>query len=401
MNKSTHNFGNSVLGQLISLIPNSIIDNAVERHSSDRYVKRFTTLEHLVTMLFCVGSNSTSLREVCTNLLGLEGKLKHIKLKQPPKKSTLSDANKRRSAVVFEQIYYDLLEFYKSTLSDSRFRENFGKELSIIDSTTIFLFKDILKCVGRKPINGKNKGGIKVHLQIRADYNLPTLVKFTDATVHDSNFIQHISFHSDTIYAFDRGYVDYVLFERFNQEQIPFVTRIKHNAKFISKEEFSLDNCTDDTVLKDEKIELDIRENGTIARQVPLRRIAYWSEQHHKCYEFITNIYDLKPEQIAVIYKQRWQIELLHKQLKQNFPLNYFLGDNENAIIIQIWCTLIYNLLITIIQRKVEKRKWAFANLCSLIRTHLFNYINLKSFLKNPQKHYQIATQNQIQLFSG
>lgn len=401
MNKSTHNSGNSVLGQLISLIPNSIIDKAVEKYKSDRYVKSFTTLEHLVTMLFCVGSNSTSLREVCTNLLGLEGKLKHIKLQQPPRKSTLSDANKRRSAAVFEQIYYDLLDNYGSILSDSRFRDNLGKELSIIDSTTIFLFKDILKCVGRKPMNGKHKGGIKVHLQIRADYNLPTLVKFTDATTHDSNFMQHVSFNSDTIYAFDRGYVDYLLFEQFNQEQIPFVTRIKNNAKFTSKEEFSLDNCTDDSVLKDEKIELDIRENGTIVRQLSLRRIAYWSEQHNKCYEFITNIYDLKPEQIAAIYKQRWQIELLHKQLKQNFPLNYFLGDNENAIIIQIWCTLIYNLLITIIQRKVEKRKWAFANLCSLIRTHLFNYIDLKSFLRNPQKHYIVATQNQIQLFSG
>ena len=391
----------SYFGQLISLIPNSIISNAVEKHKSDWYVKRFTTLEHLVTMLFCVGSNSTSLREVCTNLLGLEGKLKHIKLKQPPKKSTLSDANKRRNAVVFEQIYYSLLEFYKSTLSDSRFRECFGKELSIIDSTTIFLFKDILKCVGRKPINGKNKGGIKVHLQIRADYNLPVLVKFSDATVHDSNFIQHISFHTDTIYCFDRGYVDYLLFERFNNEQIPFVTRIKDNAKFSSTEEYNLDNCTDNAVLKDEKIELEIRENGTVVRQLPLRRIAFWSEKHHKCYEFITNIYDLKPEQIAAIYKQRWQIELLHKQLKQNFPLKYFLGDNENAIIIQIWCTLIYNLLVTVIQRKVEKRKWAFANLCSLIRTHLFNYIDLKSFLKNPQKHYIVATQNQIQLFSG
>lgn len=401
MNKSTHNFGNSVLGQLISLIPTFIIDNAVKNHNSDRYIKRFTTLEHLVTMLFCVGSNSTSLREVCTNLLGLEGKLKHIKLKQPPKKSTLSDANKRRSATVFEQIYYNLLAHYKPSLSDSRFRECFGKELSIIDSTTIFLFKDILKCVGRKPVNGKNKGGIKVHLQIRSDYNLPTLVKFTDATVHDSNFIQHVSFNQDTIYCFDKGYVDYELFERFNKEQIPFITRIKDNAKFISKEEYSLDNCMDDAVLKDEQIALDIRENGIIVRQLPLRRIAYWSEQHHKCYEFITNIYNLQPQQIAQIYKQRWQIELLHKQLKQNFPLNYFLGDNENAIIIQIWCTLIYNLLITVIQRKVEKKKWAFANLCSLIRTHLFNYINLKSFLKNPQKHYIIATQNQIQLFSG
>lgn len=230
---------------------------------------------------------------------------------------------------------------------------------------------------------------------------MPTLVKFTDVTVHDSNFLQHILFNQDTIYCFDKGYVDYALFERFNKEQIPFVTRIKDNARFVSKEEYNLESCTDDAVLKDEQIELDIRENGTIINQLPLRRIAYWSEQHRKCYEFITNIYNLQPEQIAAIYKQRWQIELLHKQLKQNFPLKYFLGDNENAIIIQIWCTLIYNLLITVIQRKVINRKWAFANLCSLIRTHLFNYINLWTFLQNPQKHYQNTTQNQMQLFSG
>lgn len=233
-------------------------------------------------MLLCIGSNSTSLREVCTNLLGLEGKLKHIKLKQPPKKSTLSDTNKRRSATVFEQIYYSLLSYYNSVLSDSQFRERFGKELSIIDSTTIFLFKDILKCVGRKPVNGKKKGAIKVHLQIRADYNMPTLVKFTDVTVHDSNFLQHILFNQDTIYCFDKGYVDYALFERFNKEQIPFVTRIKDNARFVSKEEYNLESCTDDAVLKDEQIELDIRENGTIINQLPLRRIAYWSEQHRK-----------------------------------------------------------------------------------------------------------------------
>lgn len=111
---------------------------------------------------------------------------------------------------------------------------------------------------------------------------MPTLVKFTDVTVHNSNFLQHILFNQDTIYCFDKGYVDYALFERFNKEQIPFVTRIKDNARFVSKEEYNLESCTDDAVLKDEQIELDIRENGTIINQLPLRRIAYWSEQHRK-----------------------------------------------------------------------------------------------------------------------
>ena len=130
-------------------------------------------------MLFCAGSNTTSLRDVTNSLLGLEGKLNHLNMKEPPKRSTLSDANKRRDKTVFEKIYYGLLDNYNSILSDSRFKNDFGKDLCIIDSTTIHLFKDILRCVGRKPKEGKQKGGIKVHMQIRADFNCPVLVKIS------------------------------------------------------------------------------------------------------------------------------------------------------------------------------------------------------------------------------
>lgn len=401
MNNSTHFFGNSVFGQLLSLVPTQVVDKASRQLQSNRYTKKFTTWEHFVSMLFASASNTTSLRDVANGMLGLEGKLKHLNLKRPPKRSTLSDANKRRSHLVFEKIYYGLLEQYKPLLSDSRFKNDFGKELSIIDSTSIFLFKDLLKCVGRKPASGRHKGGIKVHMQIRADYNVPVLVKFTDAATHDSTFMDDVDFSSDHIYVFDKGYNDYSRFEYFNQNEISFVTRLKHNASFIRKQELELPDDSSDSILLDENIELPIRINGQIVRYVPLRRVVFWDETHKVCYEFTSNLHELSAEQITQIYKQRWQIETLHKQLKQNYPLSYFLGDNVNAIIIQIWCALIWNLLLTVLQRKISARNWGFSNLASLIRLHLFNYIQIRSFLSDPVRHYQEKTAAQIGLFSG
>ena len=401
MNNSTNFSGNSVFGQLISLIPKHQVQRAVNKYHSDKFTKRFSTWEHLVSMLFATASNTTSLRDVTNGFLGLEGKLQHLNLKRPPKRSTISDANKRRSYQVFEKIYYDLLTQYQPILSDSSFKNEFGKELSIIDSTTIFLFKDILKCVGRKPESGKRKGGIKVHMQIRPDYNAPVLVKFTDATTHDSSFMNDIEFTNDHIYVFDKGYNDYERFEYFNTHQIPFVTRLKHNAAFRRKKEFELAADSNQSILLDEQIVLPIRENGKINRGLPLRRVVYWDEKHQVCYEFISNIYDLSADQITLIYKSRWQIETLHKQLKQNQSLSYFLGDNVNAIIIQIWCALIWNLLLTVLQRQIKAKVWAFSNLASVIRLHLFNYINLNSFLKNPMKHYQEIVAQELKLFDG
>ena len=238
-------------------------------------------------------------------------------------------------------------------------------------------------------------------MQIRPDYNSPVLVKFTDATTHDSNFMNDIELSSDPIYVFDKGYNDYEGFESFNTHQIPFVTRLKHNATFRRKKEFELAADSNQAILLDEQIVLPMRENGKINRGLPLRRVVYWDEKHQVCYEFISNIYELSADQIALIYKSRWQIETLHRQLKQNQSLRYFLGDNVNAIIIQIWCALIWNLLLTVLQRQIKAKSWAFSNLASVIRLHLFNYIHLNSFLKNPEKHYQQIIAAELKLFTG
>ena len=178
MSKSTQFHNQPVFGQLISLIDPSIIQKASKTCLSDRYVKKFKTKDHLISMLFCSFAKCTSLREVSGAMLGLAGKTQHFKLDHIPKKSTLADANQRRDASVFGIIYNKLFSKYGSVFSDSRIKDVIGKQVKIFDSTTISLFKDILKCVGRKALSGKSKGGIKVHTVINVDESVPKIVWF-------------------------------------------------------------------------------------------------------------------------------------------------------------------------------------------------------------------------------
>ena len=186
MRKSNYFFGQSVFGQLISLIDESIINWAVKKYKTDYYVKKFTTKDQLISMLFCVMGRCNSIREVCGAMLGLKGKTNHFELRHLPKRSTLSDANKLRTHEVFEFIYHGLLKQYKDIISDSRIKEAIRKNVKIFDSTTISLFQDILKCTGRKPQNGKSKGGIKAHTIINADelLFLPCFYRFGVCVPH-------------------------------------------------------------------------------------------------------------------------------------------------------------------------------------------------------------------------
>ena len=387
MDKTTHFFGTSVFGQLISLIDSKIISKSVQNHQSDYYVKKFKTKDHLISMLFCSFAKCSSLREVSGAMLGLAGKTKHFQLNHIPRKSTLSDANKRRNADVFGSIYNQLLKKYGHLISDSRIKNVINKQIEIIDSSTISLFKDILKCVGRKPINGKNKGGIKLHTVINVDETVPKMIWFSSAATHDHMLLEKLKLDSNTIYVFDKGYNDYKAFSRFNDAGTGFVTRIKDNAAYDVVEENFISDSIHSGVEKDEIIVVTIKENNK-EKPLKLRKVQFYDRVLKRRFEFITNLFEMRADLIAGIYKLRWQIELLFKQLKQNFPLKYFLGDNENAIKIQIYCALIANLLMTVIQ-KMLKRKWAFSNLVSFCKIHLFNYIHLLRFLENPDKDWQ------------
>jgi transposase len=186
--------------------------------------------------------------------------------------------------------------------------------------------------------------------------------------------------------------VDYSEYERFTGEGVFYVTRLKGNARYEAGKEFDIPDEADSGVLKDEEILLSYGKEGKEEHRS--RRIAYWDAENERLFEFITNNFETAAEKVALIYKKRWQIELLFKQLKQNFPLKYFLGDNQNAIELQIWVSMLANLLLTLVKSKVE-RKWAFSNMVSLIRQQLMNYINVYRFLEDPEGCWREVTYKQ------
>lgn len=386
MNKNKKKSGNPIISQIINLLDRDKINRTAKESKSDRYYKRFKTIDHLITMMYVVLSGCNSLREITGIMLACEGKINHLGINYFPKRSTISDANRKRKSEVFSEIYFGLYNKYRKIISDSRLKDTVIKHLKIVDSTTISLFCDVLKGVGRKPLNGKKKGGIKMHTMINASEDVPTLVRFSSATTHDHTFLKDLELKKGSIVVFDKGYNDYGQYRQWNLDGIYFVTRQKENAVWSSLGEFIIPEQTDNGVLKDEKIKIE--KDG---QSIELRRIAYWSEEQKKVYEFISNNYELAPDKIAEIYKRRWQIELLFKRLKQNFPLKYFLGDTQNAIEIQIWVSLIVQLLMLIIQRQAE-RKWAYSNLVSVVRFHLMTYIDLFKFLKSPEADWLLLT---------
>lgn len=395
MGKSINYSGQPIFNQLIKFIDKGEIRSIAKKHGAERYVKKFSTYNHVIVMLFVALEGYHSIREVILGLLANAHKLSHLGLLYLVKRSTFSEANQRRSSKVFGDIYMSVYRNHVSALADSRLSDADLKRLYIMDSTTISLFKDILKGVGRNPKEGKKKGGIKAHTIIKASENVPCLIRYSEAVRHDHMFLKEVfNLAAGSIITFDKGYVDYAQYEAFTKSSIWYVTRLKDNALYQARKEFDIPDDAHSGVLKDEEIILYYGDKKKDEHRA--RRIAYWDSENSRLFEFITNNFELSAEKIALIYKKRWQIELLFKQLKQNFPLKYFLGDNENAIEIQIWTAMLANLLVTLVRSKI-KRNWAFSNLVSIIRQQLMNYINIYCFLEDPEGSWrEIIKENKI-----
>ena len=385
MSKSTNFSGQPIFNQLLCYINRSRIAKIAQKHGAEHYVKQFTTYHHVVVMLFSVIECYHSLREVIIGLLSHAHKLSHLGLFYIVRRSTLSEANARRNSAVFEDIYMDVYQRHGSSLADSRLNKLDIKRLFAMDSTTITLFKAILKGCGRNSKEGKKKGGIKAHTIINLDNNMPCFIRYTEAVRHDHVLLSEVHLPKGSVIVFDRGYVDYPQYQRFTNESVYYVTRLKDNAVYESGEEYDIPEEADNGILKDEEIYLSYKEKNEKEEKLHrCRRIVYWDNESRRLLVFLTNNFELTAEQVALIYRKRWQIELLFKQLKQNFPLKYFLGDNQNAIEIQIWVSMLANLLISLIRSKV-KRKWAFSNLVSVIRQQLMSYIDIYRFLEDPE----------------
>jgi hypothetical protein len=383
MNKSTFFSGQPIFTQLLKLLPRKIIAQSSLEFSSDRYYKKFDTYHHLITMLYACYQQCTSIREVTSGLQACQGRLQSLGLRHLTTRSTLSDANKNRSYRVFENIYNKLYYRYRDFLPDSP-KNIHDKNLIIIDSTTISLFKEILEGAGMRGNSGKKKGGIKVHTAMYAHEDVPYFIDMTKASQADVTFLKKLEIPEHSIVVMDRGYNNFNKLHDWSNENIDWVTR--------RREKYVIEVKKYNKVTVEQKAQGIISDKiivmGTknkIIQQVNCRLIRYYDKEKNREFEFITNNFEWDALKVAELYKQRWQIELLFKRLKQNMPLQYFLGDNENAIKIQIYCALIADLILKMALSGV-KRRWAFSNITSIVRLHLMNYTHLYKFLENPDK---------------
>lgn len=380
MNKSTDFVGQPIFSQLLSLIEKPIIQETIKEHNANRCYKKLFLWDHLVSILYGVYTHCTSLRELQYGLEVCQGKLNHLNLDRVPPRSTLSDGNMNRPSKVFGTIYQKIYGTYKNTISDSRMKNDAIKGLYILDSSTVSLFKAILKPAGRKRKDGKSKGGMKVHTLLNADTNMPSFIKYTAAALHDQQFYKYIKELPDhSIIAFDKAYINYKQFDAFTARSIYYVTRQKDNADYTSIEEFDLPDAAPH-ILKDERIEVTYKVDKVVFIQ-QMRRVVVYSAKYKKAFVYITNNFDLTAIEIGAIYANRWQIETFFKKLKQNFPLTYFFGDNSNAIEIQVWCALIALLLLDV-THKDHNSAMPFSILATIIRLHIMNYVALSVIIE-------------------
>ena len=395
MCKSTHFFGQPVYGQLIKSLDREKIIELSRKNGGEKYIKSFTGFTHLLTMLYAVIMRFDSLREIEAAMTAEVRKLHHIGIDKVPKRSTLSDANARRSEKFFEDVYRDVYQSNREKLSsDSRRNgtEEWVKRLRIIDSTTITLFSNVIfKGVGRHPKTGKKKGGIKVHSVIHANEGVHCDVRFTSAATNDSFMLAPSHFQHDEIVALDRAYINYEKFEELTQRNVVYVTKMKKNLKYET-----LVDCMD--MNPDGRMEY--REQVVVFRKDGVSHIAriityvdIKKGKTPKLVSLLTNDFDMSMETVVDIYRRRWQIESLFKQIKQNFPLRYFYGESANAIKIQIWVTLIANLLLSLLQISL-KRRWSFSGLATMVRIVMMEYLNMNNFFNMPDADMKMMLEN-------
>lgn len=390
MSKDTNKnlIGQPIFTQVLALVNKNKFKSLVKKHQANKYYKKFTAWSHFVSMMFGIYSRCDSVTEIVEGLIGCVGKLGHFGLSEVPPKSTFTDGNRGRDSKFFESLYFSLVNRYSGFLSSTRTIGLNVKELFIVDSTTIQLFSSLVfKGVGRNPKDGgKKKGGLKVHMLIDALQDVGKFVKITAAKVHDSKFLNDLTLNPFSMVVFDKAYNSYKLFAKWTEDRIWFVTRMKDNAVYEVVEIVSENAIPEGKfgVLKEEKVNLCYKDKELV--KLLLRRITYRDDKG-RIYVFITNNMVLTAQDIADIYKQRWQIELLFKKMKQNFQLHCFYGESENAIRIQIWCTLIAQLLLTVLQRKTKTKK-AFSTIACLVRQHLLSYLNLEELLINSKRFY-------------
>lgn len=398
MSKNTNLAGQPVICQLLSFLPRQIVDSCVSDHRSDRYYKTMTTWKQLVFMLYGVVTRCYSLNSLCKNLLFLEDRLTYLGIDKLPAVSTLSDANMNRDSGVFASIYSHLLTHYRVELCPVECSfldgEVDGSKVTVFDSSTISLFVDVFKGAGRNPMTGKKKGGLKIHAKMPLGGFVPDLVHISEAACNDKTFLGQLEGEKGAIHVFDKGYVKYQKWKEWSENGTYFVTRLNDNAEYhvLEGETNHISVYAEGGVVSDRIIMLNPSKDPLKARL-----IIYKDPVSGKILEFVSNMFEYNASTIILLYKYRWNIEVLFKQLKQNFELGYFYSDSPEGIKTQVWIALIANLLFSVIHRQCKESE-QFVTIVNMAAINMCSYISLIKLLKSGRLSQQDRDLQKMQL---
>jgi hypothetical protein len=351
---------------------------AVKKHSAERNAKGFTCWGQFVAMLFCQVAQMKSLREVCMGLASCEAPLKHLGLSETPKKSTLAYANQNRPWELYQTVFNQLLEKCQAEVAarGGRKKFRFKNKVMSLDGSIIDLSASMFDWAKYK----RTKGAIKLHLLLDHNGYLPSFAVVTEGKHSEVAVARSLRLEPGTILVIDRGYNDYEWFAEMSREGVFFVTRMKSNTVYQVEEECEIP--AQGNVRRDQIISLPaLRKEGE--EPVLFRRVEYWNEEKQEILVFFTNLLHLAAATIAAIYKDRWQVELFFKALKQTLKVKTFLGTSANAVKTQIWTALIAMLILKYLQMK-STFGWSLSNLAALLRQQLFIFRDLWAWLNTP-----------------
>jgi IS4 transposase len=366
----------SLFAQVLSLISRRDFGKAVRRRGAEKAAKGFSCWDQFVAMLFCQLGGANSLREICGGLATALGKLRHLGLTKAPARSTLSYANTHRPWELFEDVFHSLLGQARAIAARHKRTFRFKNPLRSIDASTIHLCREVFDWARY----GRTKGAVKLHLMLDHQGCLPGWACITEGKVHDVTPVKTLRLAPGTIVAMDRGYNDYALFGRWCEAGVYLVTRLKSDAiyRVVDWRIVPLHG----NVLSDEWIELD-SVKGRKECPHTLRRVVVWDDVNGREIVLLTNHLGFAAGTIGRIYKERWQIELFFKALKQNLKVKTFVGTSENAVKVQIWTALIAILLLKLLQLR-STFGWSLSNLAAMLRMNLLTYRDLWKWLDAP-----------------
>lgn len=370
-----------VFAQVVEFLNQDKFRRIVTKYQGDRYIKHYSTWNQLLTLIFGQLSRSASLRDCVLALQAHRSKLYHLGVGKTVTRSNLSKANEQRDYRIFEDFAYYMI-------AEAR-RKREGKIVGIeahiyaFDSTTIALCLSLFEWAKFR----KKKGGIKVHTLFDVVAGVPTFVHITEANVHDVNAMDEIPYEVGAFYIFDRGYNDYSRLYTIHRLGATFILRAKNNVKY---KRISWIRRLQHNVLSDSKIQF-IGPYKKDEYPEPLRLIKYWDEENKREFTFLTNNFELTALEIAELYRQRWQIELFFKWLKQHLKIKHFYGTSFNAVKIQVYVAIITFCLVAILQHdmKLELTTYEVLHVLSVSLTtkmHLVDLLNKTNFQNDKER---------------